>query len=454
MMTDLGDLLNRTTALALAYLESAGERPVAPPASMEQLVADLGGELPAGPGDPAEVVGSRARAADPGLVVANAGRYFGFVEGGALAAALAADWLTSTWDQNAALFVLSPAATAAEEVCRRWLCDLLGLPPGASAGFTTGGQMANLTGLAAGRHHVLQAAGWDVEADGLFGAPEITVVVGEERHATIDRALRFLGLGDRRVTVVPADGQGRLRVSALAGALGTGPAIVCAQAGNVNTGAFDPVGEVCEVVHERGAWVHVDGAFGLWAAAVPALRHLTEGVERADSWATDGHKWLNVPYDSGFVFCAHPDSHRAAMRVSAAYLLQTGSRNGVDWSPESSRRARVFPVWAALRSLGRTGVAAMVERSCAQARRFAGILAADDAVTVLNDVVLNQVLVGVGDDDRTRAVAAAVQAEGVTWLGTTVWQGHPAIRISVSDHATTDADVAVAADALLRAVHG
>ncbi|MBA2317680.1 MAG: aspartate aminotransferase family protein [Euzebyales bacterium] len=421
---------------------------------MERMVSALGGPLPAGPSDPVKVVESLALGAEPGLVVTNAGRYFGFVEGGVVPAALAADWLTSTWDQNPGFFALSPAAAAAEEVCRGWLCELLGLPADSSAGFTTGAQMANLAGLAVGRHHVLREAGWDVDADGLFGAPEITVAVGEERHATVDRALRFLGLGERRVTVVPADDQGRMRASALAGALGDGPAIVCAQVGNVNTGAFDPVGEICQVAHERGAWVHVDGAFGLWAAAAPSLAHLTGGVALADSWATDAHKWLNVPYDCGVVVCAHADSHRAAMTLSAAYLARTGSRDGADWTPESSRRARVFPVWAALRSLGRAGVADLVERSCAQARRFAEILAADEDIAVLNDVVLNQVLVRVGDDDeRTRAVAAAVQAEGATWLGTTVRHGEVALRISVSDHATDDEDVTVAAAAVLRAVH-
>ena len=454
MTTDLRHLLTRTSEVALEYLETAGERPVAPGASMEQLVAALGGPLPAGPIDPVQVIDSLARQVDPGLVVTNAGRYFGFVEGGVLPAALAADWLTSTWDQNPAFFVLSPAAAATEEVCRGWLCELLCLPEGSSAGFTTGAQMANFAGLAAGLRHVLAAAGWDLDAEGLLGAPEIAVVVGEERHATVDRALRFLGLGRRHITVVPADDQGRMRVPALHEALGDGPTIVCAQAGNVNTGSFDLLREVCEVAHARDAWVHVDGAFGLWAAAAPSLRHVADGVELADSWATDGHKWLNVPYDCGIVLCAHPDSHRAAMTLSAAYLARTGSRDGADWTPESSRRARAFAVWAALRSLGRTGVASLVERSCAQARRFAEILSADDDLTILNDVVLNQVLVRVGDEDeRTRAVAAAVQTSGATWLGTTVRRGRAALRISVSDHATDDEDVAVAAEAVLRAVH-
>jgi glutamate/tyrosine decarboxylase-like PLP-dependent enzyme len=448
-------VLTRTTELALGHLETVGERPVARGASMGDLVAALGGPLPAGPGDPARIVEALARGAEPGLVVTNGGRYFGFVEGGVLPAALAADWLTAAWDQNPGFYVLSPAAAATEEICRSWLCELLGLPPACSAGFTTGAQMANYTGLAAGLRHVLGAAGWDLEADGLFGAPAVSVVVGEERHATIDRALRFLGVGRRQITAVAADDQGRMRASALRDALADGPTIVCAQAGNVNTGAFDPLREICALAHARGAWVHVDGAFGLWAATAPSLRHLVDGVELADSWATDAHKWLNVPYDSGIVLCAHPDRHRAAMTLSASYLARTGGRDGADWTPEGSRRARAFAVWASLRSLGRSGVADLVEGSCAHARRFADILGAEDEIAILNDVVLNQVLVRVGDDDeRTRAVAAAVQSGGATWLGTTVRHGKVALRISVSDHATDDDDVAAAAAAVLRAVHG
>jgi glutamate/tyrosine decarboxylase-like PLP-dependent enzyme len=419
---------------------------------METMLGRLGGPLPDGPTDPAEVIAALAEGADPGLVVTNAGRYFGFVEGGIVPAALAADWLTSTWDQNPGFSVLSPAAAAAEEVCRGWLCELLGLPADASAGFTTGAQMANLAGLAAARHHVLRQVGWDVEADGLIGAPAVRIVVGEERHATVGRALRFLGFGERTVTVVPADEQGRMRADGLAEAMGEGPTIVVAQAGNVNTGAFDPLRQVCEIAHAHDAWVHVDGAFGLWAAADPSRRHLVDGAELADSWATDGHKWLNVPYDSGVVLCAHPESHRAAMTVSAAYLARTGGRDGTDWTPESSRRARVFAVWAALRSLGRRGVGELVERCCDHAQLFAELLAADDAFAVLNDVVLNQVLVRVGDDDeRTKAVAAAVQAEGATWIGTTQWKGRAALRLSVSDQATTEDEVTAAVQALLRA---
>ncbi|SNR48056.1 Glutamate or tyrosine decarboxylase [Haloechinothrix alba] len=454
-MTELRDLLARTTEHALTYLDGASDRPVRRQVSAGELVAALGGPVPERPSDPAEVVDELARAVDPGLVVTNAGRYFGFVEGGVVPASLAADWLTSVWDQNPAFSALSPAATAAEEVCRGWLCELLSLPGTASAGFTSGAQLANLTGLAAGRHHVLRAAGWDVEADGLFGAPAVTVLAGQERHATVDRALRFLGFGTRSITPVPVDDQGRMRPDELERALGRGPAIVCAQAGNVNTGAADPLRRIGELTRAHDTWLHVDGAFGLWAAAVPELAHLTDGAELADSWAVDGHKWLNVPYDCGIVLCAHPDSHRAAMGLSAAYLARGGGRDGSDWSPESSRRARVFAVWAALRSLGRSGVAEMVRTCCAHARRCAELLASYEGITVLNDVVLNQVLIRVGDDDaRTRAVAEAVQVEGATWLGTTTWRGSTAIRISVSDHATTHEHIDEAVRAVLRAARG
>ncbi len=458
LTTDWRRLLNRTGEIDQEYLAAAEERAVARDVSMEQLVAALGGPLPDGRSDAVEVVELLARGADPGLVVTNAGRYFGFVEGGVLPAALAADWLASTWDQNAAFFALSPAAAAAEEVCRGWLCDLFGLAEGTSAGFTTGAQMANLIGLAAARHQVLADAGWDVEVDGLFGAPQISVVVSQERHATIDRALRFLGLGKASITEVPADGQGRMRADGLAAVLadgvGPGPVIVCAQVGNVNTGACDPMREICLTAHQYGAWVHVDGAFGLWAAAAPSLRHLVKGVQQADSWATDAHKWLNVPYDCGIALSAHADAHQAAMSLSASYLARTGSRDGADWTPESSRRARAFPIWAALRSLGRTGVTDLIESSCAHARHFAAILSEDDNITILNEVVPNQVLFRVGDnDDRTREVATTVQADGATWLGTTIRQGAAALRISICDHATSPADVIAAAENVLRAVH-
>ncbi|MEX1162697.1 MAG: aminotransferase class V-fold PLP-dependent enzyme [Nitriliruptor sp.] len=447
-------LLARTAELAADHLEADLETPVSRPVAVTELVAALGGPLPVAPSDPLEVVEALARDAAPGLVRTNGGRYFGFVEGGVLPASLAADWLSSTYDQNPAFHVLSPTAAALELVCSGWLLDLLRLPPDASVGFTTGAQLANVAGLAAARGEVLRRVGWDVDADGLPGAPPVTVVVGEERHATIGRALRFLGLGERRVIVVPADDQGRMQPGPLRDAISDGPAIVCAQAGNVNTGASDPFRAICETAHEAGAWVHVDGAFGLWAAASPAHRHLVDGVDLADSWATDGHKWLNVPYDGGFVICADPEAHRRAMTLSASYLARAdGGRDGTDWTPESSRRARVFATWAALRSLGRDGVGDLVARCCAHTHEFVRLLADDPEVTVLNEVVLNQALVRVAADDaRTLAVAAEVQREGVVWLGTTVRRGVTSLRISVSDQATTDEDIEVAAAAVRRAI--
>ncbi|HEV2756859.1 MAG TPA: aminotransferase class V-fold PLP-dependent enzyme [Actinomycetota bacterium] len=446
------ELLDEARALAARYLEGLPDRPVAMAPDRAALTDALGGPLPAAPTDPVKVIGELADAAEPGLVMTNGGRFFGFVEGGVLPAALAADWLASTWDQNPGFYVLGPAAAVVEEVVAGWLLELLGLPPSASLGFTTGAQMASLAGLAAGRHHVLAAAGWDVEADGLNGAPRVSILAGEERHATIGRALRFLGFGESNVTLVATDAQGAMDASALRAELSRvdGPAIVCAQAGNVNTGAFDPLRTIGEATRAHGAWLHVDGAFGLWAAASPRLRHLVDGVELADSWAADAHKWLNVPYDSGFVACAHPDSHRTALALSAPYLVREpgSARNGSDWSPESSRRARAFAVWAAIRSLGGRGTAEMIERCCDHAARFARELGAHPELEVLNDVVLNQVLVRVADDDaRTRATAAAVQRDGRAWLGDTLWRGKVALRISVSDHATTDdhVDAAVAA---------
>jgi glutamate/tyrosine decarboxylase-like PLP-dependent enzyme len=441
---------------ALAYLDSLPDRPVAGRATTAELVEALGGPLPDEPQDPAAVVAELADAAEPGIVATSSGRFFGFVEGGVLPAALAADWLTAAWDQNPGFNVLSPAAAAVEEVTAGWLLDLLGLPASASVGFTTGAQSASVAGLAAARHRVLGDAGWDVEADGLSGAPRVRVLVGGERHATIGRALRLLGLGEKTATVVPADGQGRMDASALAEELarGDGPTIVCAQAGNVNTGAFDPLRAIAEATRAHGAWLHVDGAFGLWAAASPRRRELVDGVELADSWATDGHKWLNVPYDSGIVACADPDAHRTALALHAPYLIRSADnpRDGSDWTPESSRRARAFAVWAALRSLGRRGVADLVDRCCDHARRFAAALSAEPGFEVLNEVVLNQVLVRVGDDDeRTRATARRVQREGEAWLGDTTWHGVAALRISVSDQATTAGDVDRAVAAIVRA---
>jgi glutamate/tyrosine decarboxylase-like PLP-dependent enzyme len=458
--TAVRPLLDDAATYAAEFLERLPVRTVAPTATAEELRKELGGPLPDNPRQPQLVVADLAKAADPGLMATPGGRFFGFVIGGSLPAALATDWLTSAWDQNAGLY--AAAASVVEEVCGAWLIELLGLPKQASYGFVTGCQMATFTALAAARHSVLVAADWDVEATGLVGAPPIRIIAGEERHVTIDRALRFLGLGTTNLRMVPADAQGRMRADALRDALAesSGPTIVCAQAGNVNTGAVDPLRAICVAAKEAGAWVHVDGAFGLWAAASPTLRHLTEGIEHADSWATDAHKWLNVPYDSGLVFCAHPAAHRAAMSSHASYLVHSEDRerDEMDWNPEFSRRARGFPVYAALRSLGRSGVADLVDRCCANARRFASALTQEPGVEVLNDVVLNQVLVRFLDPDgdhdaRTRAVVKAVQEDGTCWLGGTNWQGKAAMRISVSNWSTTAEYVDRSVAAILHAAN-
>jgi len=428
------------------YQRGAGERPVMPRTGVAELTALVGGSLPDGPTDPVAALRRLADAVDAGSAATIGPRYFGFVVGGAMPATVAADWLATGADQNAGAYVMSPVGAVVEDVAAGWLRDIFGLPRDASAGFTTGAMMANFTALAAARHQVLAKAGWDVEADGLQGAPLVHVVVGAERHATIDASLRYLGLGHGTAHVVPADEQGRMRADLLPGVLADcdGPTIVCAQAGNVNSGGFDPIRRICSVASEHGTWVHVDGAFGLWAAATPSLRGMVAGIDQADSWATDAHKWLNVPYDSGLVFVAHPDAHRAAMRKTASYLPDDvpGERDGDSFVPESSRRARGLAVWAALRTLGRSGVADLVDRCCALARRFAEQLAAVPGVEVLNDVVLNQVVVRFGDsDDTTRRVIAAAQADGTAWFGGTVWRGVAAARISVSNWSTTEADV-------------
>jgi glutamate/tyrosine decarboxylase-like PLP-dependent enzyme len=457
-------LLSRTAALAEQFLASLRERPVGATATREALAARLGGPLPAQGQAPLEVVEGLAAAAGEGGLVASAGpRYFGFVIGGSLPAALAADWLVTAWDQDAGLYACGPAAAVVEDVAAGWLLDLFGLPPSGSVGFVTGGQMANLTGIAAGRHAVLARAGHDVEEDGLRGAPPVHVVIGAEAHVTILTALRMLGLGSGRALRVAADGQGRMQVDALRRTLASldGPTIVCAQAGNVNTGAFDPVGAISDIAHERGAWVHVDGAFGLWAAVAPARAHLFRGVERADSWATDGHKWLNVPYDSGIAIVRDRAAHKAAMTGRAAYLVQSdgAERDPQDWTPEFSRRARGFPVYAALRSLGREGVTALVERCCGLATLMAGRLReggarAGVAVRILNEVVLNQVLVRFeparGDAAAfTRAVVGRVQREGTCWMAGTRWHEMDAMRISISNWSTTEEDIERSATAIL-----
>jgi glutamate/tyrosine decarboxylase-like PLP-dependent enzyme len=445
------DLLGVTADYAAQYLASLDERPVRPEASLEELRTTLGGPLPESGTDAAQVVAELIEAAEPGIMAMPSGRFFGFVIGGALPAAIAADWLTSTWDQNAGLIGPAPSAGVVEEVAVEWLRELLGLPAGVSAGIVTGCQMAHMTALATARHHVLTAAGWDLARDGLQGAPRVRVLAGDERHVTVDRALRYLGIGSAQIEAV------EMRVDALREALAasSGPTIVCAEAGNVNTGSFDPLDEIADAVAGTGAWLHVDGAFGLWAAASPRFRHLVAGAERADSWATDAHKWLNVPYDSGIAFCAHPASHRAAMSVRASYLEQVDAetaRDAMDWNPEFSRRARGFPIYAAIKALGQEGIAALVERCCDHATRFAELLGAEPGVEILNDVVLNQVLVRFGDDDEaTRATIAAVQDDGTCWLSGTVWQGRAAMRISVSNWRTTKDDVERSAAAILEA---
>ena len=446
------DALRRATELSLEWLATLRERPVRAAGHADALRAPL----PEEGEDPAAVVEALAAAAEPGLVASAGPRYFGFVTGGALPAAVAADWLTSAWDQNAGLHVMSPAAAAAEQTAAAWAKELLGLPAGAGVGLVTGAQMANVTALAAARGAVLARAGWDVEARGLLGAPGVRVLASAESHATVFNALRLIGLGRDTVERVAVDRQGRMRADALAAELAgdDGPAIVCAQAGNVNTGAFDPFEEIVAACRAAGAWCHIDGAFGLWAAAAPGRAHLTAGAGGADSWAVDAHKWLNVPYDSALAIVADPAALNAAMALTAAYLTTAGERerNGADWAPEASRRARAFPLWAALRQLGRRGVAELVERHCALAARIAERLAAEPGVDVVCDVVLNQALVRFGDDDgATEAVIARVQDEGTCWLGGTVWQGRAAMRVSVSGWQTTEADADRSANAIAAA---
>jgi glutamate/tyrosine decarboxylase-like PLP-dependent enzyme len=441
-------LLETTAARAARYLDSLASRPVAPSEEAIGRLDRFEEPLPERPSDPEDVLALLDDVGSPATMGMAGPRFFGFVIGGVLPASLAASWLAAAWDQNSALHEVTPGTATIEGVALEWLVDLLRLPPGTAGAFVTGATVANFTALAAARSGVLRRAGWDVEANGLFGAPEITVVVGEEVHPTLLKSLGLLGLGRSRVVRVPADHHGRMRVDAMPKI--DGPTIVCAQIGNVNTGAFDPVAKICDRAEEASAWVHVDGAFGLWAAATPELAHLVAGAERADSWATDCHKWLNVPYDSGVAFVRDADALRRAMAVTAEYLpTESTHRNPSDFTPELSRRARGIEVWAALRQLGRSGAADLVERCCAHARRFAeGLEAAGHEV--LNEVVLNQVLVAFGDADRTRRVIEGVQREGTCWCGGTEWQGRTAMRISVSSWATTEADVERSIDAILR----
>jgi glutamate/tyrosine decarboxylase-like PLP-dependent enzyme len=465
---DDADFFRAVAERGIAYRARLNDATVAPTATPSELREALGGPTPERRADPASVVNRMADAVEAGgLMGMDSGRFFGFVIGGAVPAALAADWLVTAWDQNTGLFAPSPATSVIEEVAGRWMLDLLGLPSSSSFAFVTGGQMANTTALAAARHHVLASAGWDVEIDGLSGSPGIRLIVGEEAHVTIPRAARLLGLGTSAIERVAVDGNGGMLAADLERVLALDPGrptIVCCQAGNVNTGAIDPIGELAAIAHAQDAWLHVDGAIGLWAAASRATNRLA-GLEEADSWSTDAHKWLNVPYDCGIVICRHSQSHRAAMTVTAAYLLQAApgtDRDPVDWNPEFSRRARGVPVYAALASLGREGIAEIIEGCCAHARRFAELLCAEPGIVVLNDVVLNQVLVRFLDpsgrdadhDAKTRAVIARVQQDGTCWLGGSTWRDQAVMRISVSNYATTDADVKASVEAIIGCARG
>ncbi len=442
------ELLTETATRAARYIRELDERPVVPSAESIARLSSLGGPVPDGPTGPAEVLALLDTVGSPATVATTGGRYFGFVTGGTLPAALAANCLAGAWDQNASMRVMSPVAAKIEDIVREWTLDLLGLPSNSGVGFVTCTTMANFSGLASARSALLQRSGWNVEEDGLFGAPPIRVVVGEEVHVSLLKALSMLGLGRSRVTRVPADGQGRMRTDAL-------PAlddhtIVCIQAGNVNTGAFDPAKEICARARDAGAWVHVDGAFGLWAAVSPLYAPLLEGASAADSCAIDCHKWLNVPYDSGMVVVREPEHLRRALSAgSAAYLAQSADREPWQYTPDSSRRARGIELWAAMRSLGRSGLREMIERNCRQANRFAQCLRAA-GFTVLNEVVLNQVLVSFGTSEETRRIIAEIQTEGTCWCGGTVWHGHTAMRISVSCWATTDEDVERSVAAMIR----
>jgi glutamate/tyrosine decarboxylase-like PLP-dependent enzyme len=441
------ELLDLAAERASRYLENLNSRSVFPSDAAVKQLAELGGPPPANGIEPAEVLRLLDEFGSPATVATAGPRYFGFVIGGASPATLAANWLAGAWDQNAGLNVLSPVSAELEEISSRWLLDILGLPAKCGVGFVTGATMANFTCLAAARNAVLAAAGWDAEAEGLIGAPNITVIGGEEIHISAVKAIGMLGLGRNRIVRVPTDSEGRMRADLLPRI--AGPTIVCIQAGNVNSGAFDPASEICDAAHAAGAWVHVDAAFGLWAAAVPKRAHLFAGFAKADSWATDAHKWLNVPHDSGIAFVRSPRHLNAAMAANAAYLVRGEKRDPNLFAPEMSRRARGVEIWAALRSMGRKGLEDLIDRNCRMAERFAeGLRAA--GYEILNEVVLNQVLVSFGNDETTRDVIAALQEEGTCWCGGTVWHGRTAMRIAVSSWATTDDDVDRSLEAMIR----
>ncbi|HXO64020.1 MAG TPA: aminotransferase class V-fold PLP-dependent enzyme [Steroidobacteraceae bacterium] len=444
----MSDLLDDAAHRASRYLDSLDSRPVAPDKGAIAALSNFERPFPEHGSTAEAVVAELDEIGSPATMASAGGRFFGFVIGGSLPVTVAASWLATTWDQNAGLVVTSPVNATLENVALRWVKEIFHLPVESAGGFVTCATAANFSALAAARHALMARAGWDVEARGLFAAPPLTIVVGDEVHASVQKALSLVGFGSERVVRVPVDAQGRMRIDAFPSV--DERTIVCVQAGNVNSGAFDPVAEICERAHSQGAWVHVDGAFGMWAAAAPARAHLTRGIEDADSWATDAHKWLNVPYDSGLVFARNAGALRAAMSVSGAYLAQDEDRIPYQYTPDFSRRARGVEVWAALRQLGRAGLADLIERTCRHARRFAeGLLAA--GYGVLNDVVLNQVLVSFGTAERTREVIRRIQEDGTCWCGGTVWQGHTAMRISVSSWATTEADVERSLAAILRA---
>lgn len=443
----MSELLHEAAQRAIQYLEGIGERAVAPLPEATARLAQLGGPLPEGPTPAGHVLRLLDEVGSPATVATAGRRFYGLVIGGSLPVTVAANWLAGAWDQNAYVTTTSPVAAALERIALQWLLDIFGLPPQCAGAFVTGATMANFSALAAARHAVLRNAGWDVEARGLFGAPPITVVVGEEVHPALLKALGMLGLGRERVLRVPVDGQGRMRADALPAL--TPAAIVCIQAGNVNSGAFDPATEICAAAKAADAWVHVDGAFGLWAAASPQHAHLMAGYNRADSWATDAHKWLNVPYDCGLAFVRDQEALWRPMVMSAAYLPEGGVREPGHYTPEMSRRARGVEVWAALRALGRSGLADLVDRCCRHATRFAeGLRQAGHEV--LNDVLLNQVLVSFGDAEHTRRVIARLQSDGTCWCGGTVWHERTAMRISVSSWATTEEDVERSLAAMVR----
>lgn len=452
-------LLEEASSLAAEYLDSVPNRFVAARATAGQLLNSFGGELPMEGTEPLKVLRQIAKDAEPGLIASSSPRYFGFVIGGTQPVSIAADWLVSAWDQNAAMYSCSPACAVIEQVTAGWLKELFGLRSDMSVGFVTGAQIANFTGLAAARYAVLKRVGWDVHKDGLQGAPLINVIVSAQAHATVHRALRFLGFGQSQLIRIPTDSQGRMDADALDQVWHSlsGPTIVCAQVGNLDTGSCDPIRKITELAKPKGAWVHVDGAFGLWAATSPKTRSLVDGIDCADSLATDAHKWLNTPYECGMVFVADRDAHMSAMSINAAYLVKNEGyeRDATNFVPELSRRARGVPLYAAIKTLGREGICEIVERCCDAAAHMAKLLACHDEIQVLNDVVLNQVLLAVNTDDQesvTRAIIARIQNSGVCWIGGTTWQGNPAIRISVSNWQTSFEDIERSASCIIDAV--